>query len=154
MSRARIVPGDGDQRHGTDGGYCNNGCRCDACRTAHAAASRGTITRRANSRARGLAETWLRENHREVWEQLLDQSYEHLGGSRRPHKRNKFSPPTSPVGGEAPGVCDKATPLSNPHITARDGDARGTIDPDTSPDPAPAGSVSPPAGATSPSGAL
>lgn len=35
-SRARIVAGDGDQRHGTANGYCNLRCRCDSCRRAWA----------------------------------------------------------------------------------------------------------------------
>jgi hypothetical protein len=30
----RIVPGDGDSRHGSLNGYANLGCRCDACRSA------------------------------------------------------------------------------------------------------------------------
>lgn len=35
--RARIAPGDGNPRHGTDNGYRNLGCRCDRCRAANAA---------------------------------------------------------------------------------------------------------------------
>lgn len=34
---SRIVPDDGDPRHGTTNGYRNLGCRCDACRAANAA---------------------------------------------------------------------------------------------------------------------
>lgn len=36
MSAARIMPGDGDSRHGTENGYGNLKCRCDRCRAAHA----------------------------------------------------------------------------------------------------------------------
>jgi len=31
----RIVPGDGDSRHGTLNGYTNHACRCDLCTEAH-----------------------------------------------------------------------------------------------------------------------
>jgi hypothetical protein len=63
---------------------------------------------------------------------------------------DKFSPPTSPVGGEAPGA--PCTPTGH-HITARDGGARGVVDPEASPDPAPVGRVSTPTGAPSQGGA-
>jgi len=31
QTRRRIVPGDGDHRHGTTNGYGNLGCRCELC---------------------------------------------------------------------------------------------------------------------------
>lgn len=37
---ARIVPGDGDSRHGTVNGYSNLGCRCEICRRANTEAQR------------------------------------------------------------------------------------------------------------------
>ncbi len=37
MTRTRILPGDGDPRHGTINGYCNLRCRCVECRAAWAA---------------------------------------------------------------------------------------------------------------------
>jgi hypothetical protein len=33
--KTTIQPGDGDPCHGTNNGYNNLGCRCDACRVAH-----------------------------------------------------------------------------------------------------------------------
>jgi len=36
---------DDDPRHGTSNGYGNHGCRCDACRSAHAAAHSAYIKR-------------------------------------------------------------------------------------------------------------
>lgn len=49
MSRV-IVPGDGDERHGTRNGYVNLGCRCTDCRRANAVgvAKRRTERRRSN----------------------------------------------------------------------------------------------------------
>jgi len=44
---ARIYPGDGDARHGTDNGYRNLRCRCPECTTAHSAA----LTRERAKRA-------------------------------------------------------------------------------------------------------
>jgi hypothetical protein len=35
----RILPGDGDPRHGTRNGYVNLGCRCDLCRAASSVSS-------------------------------------------------------------------------------------------------------------------
>jgi len=40
VTRQRIIPGDGDHRHGTLNGYQNLGCRCPECREAGNAASR------------------------------------------------------------------------------------------------------------------
>lgn len=37
MTRARLVPGDGDPRHGTLNGYTNLRCRCKPCRAANTA---------------------------------------------------------------------------------------------------------------------
>lgn len=34
ITRVRIIPGDGDHRHGTTNGYGNLGCRCQECRDA------------------------------------------------------------------------------------------------------------------------
>jgi len=34
VTRRRIVPGDGDHRHGTENGYVNLGCRCKDCTNA------------------------------------------------------------------------------------------------------------------------
>jgi hypothetical protein len=38
--RSRIIPGDGDPRHGTTNGYSNLSCRCVSCRGAFAGATR------------------------------------------------------------------------------------------------------------------
>jgi hypothetical protein len=51
-TKARIWPGDGDPRHGTDNGYTNLRCPCDDCRAAHTEYFR-TVTR-PRLRAKGL----------------------------------------------------------------------------------------------------
>lgn len=37
MTRARLVPGDGDPRHGSYNAYANLKCRCKPCRAANTA---------------------------------------------------------------------------------------------------------------------
>lgn len=50
----RIRAGDGDQRHGTIGGYTNHYCRCDACTTAiREYVAAWAARRRAHVRGRG-----------------------------------------------------------------------------------------------------
>lgn len=45
MARERVPLADDDPRHGTANGYGNLGCRCAACRAAHAANHRAYIKR-------------------------------------------------------------------------------------------------------------
>ena len=51
MTKAIIVPGDGDSRHGSVNGYSNLKCRCQDCRDAHAANMRRYL---AHVRSRGI----------------------------------------------------------------------------------------------------
>lgn len=41
VTRQRIIPGDGDHRHGTKNGYVNLGCRCPECTAASSFAAKG-----------------------------------------------------------------------------------------------------------------
>lgn len=60
-----------DPRHGTQNGYGNHGCRCDACIEAHSTHQRTdprTIQSRKNyGRSRLEAQRWVRMNRPDVW---------------------------------------------------------------------------------------
>lgn len=85
-----------DPRHGRYSTYTYHGCRCDDCRRANADAarrrratsSRSRDTMRARSIAENRAATWIRANHPDVWERLLNEAYAEIGLERRPVGRN------------------------------------------------------------------
>ena len=65
------------------------GCRCDGCRTANtdyirerrrAGLDPGSV---AINRATSRAAKWVRDNHPDVWRQLVDDQYARLGVDRR-----------------------------------------------------------------------
>ena len=52
-TRSRITPGDGDPRHGTNGGYINHKCRCPDCKAAHARYQRAYLDANPDQREKG-----------------------------------------------------------------------------------------------------
>jgi hypothetical protein len=77
--------------------YQHHGCRCAGCRQAATEYQRlqrarpEHNTQRAINKAGSLAAQWVRTHHPDVWAQLLDQGYEHVGGRRRAGRRPKNS---------------------------------------------------------------
>lgn len=51
MVKNRMIPGDGDPRHGTANGYTNQGCRCDLCRAANVELNKRQRAKREGSLA-------------------------------------------------------------------------------------------------------
>ena len=75
--------------HGNPSTYTNYGCRCELC---VAAASKyhqrfrkeHRDSDRASSKANNLAAKWVRREHPEVWDELMDQAYKDIGARRNP----------------------------------------------------------------------
>jgi hypothetical protein len=69
-------------RNVSNGTY-NAGCRCDGCTEAHrVSALRGSA--RAHRAAAWQASKWVRENHPDVWDEIVDAVYAEAGEARRP----------------------------------------------------------------------
>jgi hypothetical protein len=75
--------------------YRQHGCRCPKCRLAATNYQRwqrhkpGHNTQKAINKATVLAGQWVRAHHPDVWAELLEQGYAHVGGRRpigRPSK--------------------------------------------------------------------
>lgn len=64
--------------------FNNLKCRCAGCRAAKAAYARGTVNRSATTKAKTRAVRWVRENHPDVWADILDDEYDRFGKTRRP----------------------------------------------------------------------
>lgn len=91
-----------DPRHGRYHTYTVLRCRCDACRKANAdaarkrraAPSRSRDSMRARSFAKSEAEKWVRANHPDEWNRMLDEGYVRAGIERLPIGRPKKAGPT------------------------------------------------------------